>query len=107
MKDRLLMKVKPSTNFDGSIKFHPTTKKYLKQLSMRIKRWFQNIKELLQNYDTKLIVKLKEETIQLIKIQKELIDFNNKVNLLSNDGLFDNVYKWMQELEKILGSNIK
>ena len=47
IKDRLLMKVKPAIEFDKSIKYHPTVKKYLKQIGMRFKRWFQTIKELL------------------------------------------------------------
>jgi len=43
----------------------------------------------------------------LTKIIKVLIDYNNTVNLLSNDNLFDNVLKWMQELDKILKRYLK
>lgn len=39
MKDRLLGRVKPALEFDKSIKYHPTVKKYLKQIGMRIKKW--------------------------------------------------------------------
>lgn len=98
IKDKRIQKIEASKGKDGQINYKVLIKKYILAIEGRAKDYFDLLKRLAQRYDMAIVHQLREQTAFLLKVQDIFLEFNNVLNILSNNELMANVNQWFDDL---------
>lgn len=105
--DKRIQKIETGKGKDGNINYKALIKKYILAIENRAKDYFDLLKRLAQRYDMAIVMQCRQQTAFLLDVQAHFMKFNDTMNILSNNDLFNNVNVWFQDLITLVDSYTK
>ncbi len=102
--DKRIQKIEAGKGRDGTINYKALIKKYILAIENRAKDYFDLLKRLTQRYDMAIVMQVRQHTGFLLEGQAIFMKFNDTMNILSNNDLFNNVNIWFQQLIALIDS---